>query len=127
MNSTINILDHSYNPYRFAFNSQEKTDEIAGAGNHNTALFWEYDTRTGRRWNRDPKPTVGISDYGCFANNPIFNEDILGDNIDDYKLNSKAGEISKIRTTDDKTDNLYAQGEDGNIDTKKVLLFKKAS
>jgi hypothetical protein len=37
--------------YRYGFNGQEKSDEIAGEGNHNTAEFWEYDTRTGRRWN----------------------------------------------------------------------------
>ena len=43
--------------YRFGFNGQEKVDEIAGAGNHTTAEFWEYDTRLGRRWNRDPEPT----------------------------------------------------------------------
>ena len=27
------------NGYRFGFNGQEKTDEIAGAGNHTTALY----------------------------------------------------------------------------------------
>jgi hypothetical protein len=37
--------------YRYGFNGQEKVDEISGVGNHNTALFWEYDTRLGRRWN----------------------------------------------------------------------------
>jgi hypothetical protein len=65
--------------YRFGFNSQEKTDEISGSGNHNTALFWEYDTRLGRRWNRDPKPNPSVSDYACFINNPIWNTDVLGD------------------------------------------------
>jgi len=40
--------------YRFGFNTQERTDEIAGLGNHNTALFWEYDTKLGRRWNLYP-------------------------------------------------------------------------
>lgn len=65
--------------FRYGFNGQEKTDEISGSGNHNTALFWEYDTRTGRRWNLDPKPTVGISDYACFNDNPIWNTDVNGD------------------------------------------------
>jgi len=67
--------------YRFGFNAQEKTDEIAGTGNHNTALFWEYDTRTGRRWNLDPKPTVGISDYTVFLGNPIRFNDPNGDAV----------------------------------------------
>lgn len=65
--------------YRYGFNGQEKTDEISGSGNHNTAIFWEYDTRLGRRWNVDPKTVVGISDYACFFNNPITNTDINGD------------------------------------------------
>ena len=67
--------------YRFGFNGQERDDEVAGAGNTNTAMFWEYDTRLGRRWNLDPKPNPSISDYACFANNPIMNVDILGDSL----------------------------------------------
>lgn len=44
-------------------------------------MFWEYDTRTGRRWNQDPKPNPSISNYATFANNPIVYRDILGDSI----------------------------------------------
>ena len=79
--SVVFIFGYSYIPYRFAFNGQEKTDEIAGAGNHNTAEFWEYDTRIGRRWNLDPKPTFGISDYAAFLNSPIWFSDLLGDTV----------------------------------------------
>jgi RHS repeat-associated protein len=61
--------------YRFGFNTQEKDDEIYGAGNSITAEFWEYNTRLGRRWNLDPKPLQGISQYACFGNNPISNID----------------------------------------------------
>ncbi|MDD3876001.1 MAG: hypothetical protein PHT69_05235 [Bacteroidales bacterium] len=64
--------------YRFGFNSQEKTDEIAGTGNHNTAEFWEYDTRTGRRWNIDPIVKYNESGYATFANNPIWFTDPNG-------------------------------------------------
>ncbi len=67
--------------FRYSFNSQEKTDEIAGAGNHTTALFWEYDTRLGRRWNLDPKPNTSKSGYAAFANNPIFFVDVNGDTL----------------------------------------------
>jgi YD repeat-containing protein len=67
--------------YKYGMNGQEKTDEIAGAGNHTTAEFWEYDTRLGRRWNVDPKPIIGISEYACFNNNPIWFSDALGDTI----------------------------------------------
>jgi len=63
--------------YRYSINGQEKTPEIAP--NTTTALFWEYDSRIGRRWNLDPKPMIGISDYSVFMNNPIKYLDALGD------------------------------------------------
>ncbi len=67
--------------YRYSFNTQEKVDEVYGKGNLNTALFWEYDTRLGRRWNLDPKPNPSISDYACFANSPLINTDEKGDTL----------------------------------------------
>jgi hypothetical protein len=73
------------NGYRFGFNGQEKTDEVYGKGNLNTALFWEYDTRLGRRWNQDPKPNPSISNYAAFANNPIWFTDVLGDTAAVFK------------------------------------------
>jgi RHS repeat-associated protein len=69
----------STSKYRYGFGGQEKSNEIKGDGNSYTAMFWEYDPRIGRRWNLDPKPTVGISQYSAFNNNPIFNSDPLGD------------------------------------------------
>ena len=65
--------------YRYGFNSHEKSNEIAGEGNHTTALFGEYDTRLGRRWNPDPKPNAGVSIYSLVDNNPIWRNDILLD------------------------------------------------
>jgi hypothetical protein len=77
------IGERTYDPvkpfYRFGFNTQEKTFELNR--DHYTAKFWEYDARLGRRWNVDPKPTVGISDYVVFLNNPIINTDWLGDSL----------------------------------------------
>jgi hypothetical protein len=67
--------------YRYGFNGQEKDNEIAGVGNHNTALFWEYDTRLGRRWNLDPKPNASVSFYTTFENNPIRFSDVFGDTL----------------------------------------------
>ncbi len=65
--------------YRYGFNAQEKVDEISGSGNHNTAEFWEYDTRLGRRWNLDPKPVEWESGYAVNRNNPIWYDDPEGD------------------------------------------------
>lgn len=81
--------------YRFGFNGQEKDDEVAGAGNTNTAMFWEYDTRLGRRWNLDPKPNPSISDYACFANNPI---EICDPNGDSTWTTQKGNQLT-INTT----------------------------
>ena len=44
-------------------------------------MFWEYDGRIGRRWNLDPKSTIGVSDYSCLGNSPIWHNDPLGDKI----------------------------------------------
>ncbi len=65
--------------YRYAFNGQERDDDVAGDGNTNTALFWEYDTRLGRRYNLDPKPVAWESLYAVNKDNPIWMSDPLGD------------------------------------------------
>ena len=33
----------------YGFNGQEKDDEVAGEGNSYTAMYWQYDSRIGRR------------------------------------------------------------------------------
>jgi RHS repeat-associated protein len=68
--------------YRYGFNGQEKDNEILGNGNSYTAEYWQYDSRLGRRWNLDPKPFKGISDYACFINNPVLFNDPDGDVVD---------------------------------------------
>ncbi len=94
--------------YRFGFDNQERTDEISGAGNHTTALFWEYDTRLGRRWNLDPKPQVSVSDYSVLSDNPLMNLDILGD---------------KVTTTVER----YKTMKDGTEKKPKRFSFRKAN
>ena len=64
--------------YRFGFNGQEQDDEVYGNGNLNTAMFWEYDTRLGRRWNIDPITYPWHSSYVVFNGNPIAFTDLLG-------------------------------------------------
>jgi hypothetical protein len=63
--------------YRNGFNGQEKSDDVT-AGNY-TAKYWEYDSRIGRRWNRDPVLNISESGYACFGNNPIYYSDPNGD------------------------------------------------
>jgi RHS repeat-associated protein len=83
---------------RYGFNSQEKDDEIASSGSINTAMFWEYDTRLGRRWNIDPKPTIGYSDYSAFLNNPIVYTDPMGDKVKNGYEKSKANAEKNLET-----------------------------
>jgi len=65
----------------FGFNGQLKDNEVYGEGDAYTAEFWEYDARLGRRWNRDPKPIFGVSDYAAFKDNPIMYVDPMGDSV----------------------------------------------
>lgn len=45
-------------------------------------MYWEYDTRLGRRWNRDHVVKPWQSPYATFSGNPIWKIDPNGD--DDY-------------------------------------------
>lgn len=99
--------------YQFGFNTQEKVDEISGSGNHNTALFWEYDTRLGRRWNLDPKPIVGVSDYAVMNLNPIMYSDVKGDSADFYNRQGK-----KVGTDGIDDKKAYIQNDNGKKDFK---------
>lgn len=68
------ILHIAENIHPSGFNGQERDDELAGVGNFNTALYWEYDTRLGRRWNVDPLNSKypHKSPYEAYNNNPIY-------------------------------------------------------
>jgi hypothetical protein len=101
--------------YRFGYNTQEKTDEISGPGNHNTATFWEYDPRLGRRWNLDPVVKPWESLYACLSDNPILMVDPDGN--DDY-FNGE-GRLIKQTNTGSK---IFIQTATGNIDYSKLPM-----
>jgi hypothetical protein len=108
------------------FNGQERDDELAGVGNFNTALYWEYDTRLGRRWNVDPKSVErdSLTPYNTFRLNPIINTDPWGDLDDDYSVD-KSGHIELVKKTKDKSDKIYAKDVKGKIDFNKSLELDK--
>ncbi|MCX6145703.1 MAG: hypothetical protein NTW25_00410 [Candidatus Kapabacteria bacterium] len=87
----MSISDRSWQgtSYRYGYNAQEKSLEIDASGNHHTAEFWEVNNASLRRWNRDPKPVVGISEYSIFGNNPIKFKDLLGDSVHSDEKNFK--------------------------------------
>ena len=73
--------NYSSPSYRYGFQGQEKDDEVKGSGNSYTAEFWQYDSRVGKRWNRDPivkKHESPYATYATFANNPIWFRDLYG-------------------------------------------------
>jgi hypothetical protein len=72
------------------------------------SVFWEYDTRLGRRWNLDPVKKPWQSDYVCFSNSPIWKVDPDGD--DDF-FNSE-GKLIKQTNTGTK---IYIQTASGNV------------
>ena len=63
---------NSKSSFRYAFNNQEKDDEISGTGNSYAVDYWYYDPRLGRRWNIDQVVKYSLSPYSCFAVNPIL-------------------------------------------------------
>jgi len=66
--------------YRYGFNTQKKDDDVAGDGNSYTAVFWQYDSSLGIRFNLDPVIKDWESPYACFSDNPMYFTDIKGDN-----------------------------------------------
>jgi len=86
-------------------------------------LFWEYDTRLGRRWNLDPKPQISISDYAAFGNSPIGYTDLLGDSK--YKLNKSTGDISLSEKNKDDNDQIYSEDGKKNLQLSKGILQSK--
>ncbi|MGQ3012584.1 MAG: hypothetical protein ACT6QS_02660 [Flavobacteriales bacterium] len=93
MNITDTLIcdPDSLSAYRFGFNGQMKDNEVVGLdGTSYTAEFWQYDPRVARRWNLDPKPTIGISSYAVFENFPTVFSDPLGDRIKGTRKEKKA-------------------------------------
>ena len=73
------MIARSFSPtYRYGMTSQEKDFEIT-EGVY-TADFWEYDSRSGRRWNIDPLAYKypNVSPYSTFNNSPILYNDPTG-------------------------------------------------
>jgi RHS repeat-associated protein len=110
--------------YKYGFNGMEKDDEVKGDGNSYTAQFWEYDTRLGRRWNRDPKPNPSISEYACFANNPILFSDPEGDTI---RIPNKGDRKAVLKMINHLSVEQYTTDKKGNLKVVEGKTNKKGS
>lgn len=127
-NTYVQICNTGVDKYEFGFNGQMKTNEIAGTGNHNTAVFWEYDTRLARRWNLDSKSNPWESRYSVMGGNPILNKDVLGDKF----LNGHTGTLSMARNDRAKAQEYYDKAKDkyqslidNNGDKKEIAKARK--
>jgi len=79
--------------YRYSHNSHEKEDALFKGAQ--SAEYWMYDSRIGRRWEMDPIMDETMSPYACFANSPIFYDDPEGlkPGGDDKKSNKVKNEV----------------------------------
>jgi hypothetical protein len=66
------------NSYRYSINGQEIESDLNK--NITTALYWEYDSRIGRRWNLEPLASQfpELTPYATNNNNPILFDDPNG-------------------------------------------------
>ena len=123
----------SASSYRYGFNGQEKDDEVSGNGNTNTAMYWEYDNRLGRRWNIDPefKQFPNESPYVAFHNNPILYNDPLGDmpSNPDKAVNKfqKKVEAAMGKNKDLKLEDAIKNVNDGLSDKDKYTTYKNGN
>ena len=93
--------------YRYSINGQEKENDFNE--NITTALYWEYDSRTVKRWNIDPKQKIYESPYLCFSGNPVLLSDPNGDQAGDPPAKSLT-----IPLSPDKIDNkIWTPVKDG--------------
>ena len=87
----------SISKYRYSINGQEKESEINE--DITTALFWQYDSRIGRRWNIDPVNNIYESPYLCFSGNPIMLVDYNGDEAFDNSKPKKKKASNGVTAT----------------------------
>lgn len=96
--------------YRFAFNGQEKDNEVYGEANSYTSDYWQYDPRLGRRWEIDPmtQSYPWQSPYATFNNSPVWLCDPAGLQADGGGGDPKTGQI---------TATVYFRLDPGELDT----------
>ncbi len=91
--------------YRYGYQGSEQDNDLSGAGNSYTTFYRELDPRLGRWMSYDPKPRAWESPFASMGNNPICNNDILGDEFDpksdkhikkiETKINTRKEEVNK--------------------------------
>ncbi|GAA4450445.1 hypothetical protein GCM10023092_06310 [Rurimicrobium arvi] len=117
----VQVCNKNTDKYEFGFNGQMKSNDIAGIGNFNTAEFWEYNTRTGRRQNLDPVVQISMSDYSVFRGNPILNSDIKGNTPDPSTHTASDGSVIAVYNDGDKGVYKHSNNKDGSVPNKSQI------
>lgn len=104
--------------YKYGMNGQMKEGEtFEGAY---SAEFWGYDSRLGRRWEMDPVVKPWESPYACFANNPVYYNDIKGDEATGHGDKGK-GKVTPVDNTPPKMEGYIAD----EVTVKPPTVFEK--
>ena len=86
--------------YRYGYQGSEMDDEVKGQrGTSYTTHFRQLDPRIGRWLSYDPKATAWESPYVSMGNNPILNNDPLGDTLIGMSKRSAARTMDIIKNT----------------------------
>jgi len=114
--------------YRYSINGQEVEFDLNK--NITSALYWEYDSRIGRRWNVDPLTShhkqIGLSPYNAFSNNPIQYFDPKGMIWEDPKDAKRLNKFINDRIESINKDNteIQAQIDKGGLSEKKLAKLQ---
>jgi hypothetical protein len=113
--------------YRYSHNSHEKEDALFKGAQ--SAEYWMYDSRIGRRWEMDPLAYEWQSPYAAFNNSPLYFADPLGLKGDDKNKagdtrTNKDGTVDTHNGTDfQKTPVGQAQSPDHALDLNEVEVY----
>ena len=110
------LMDGSSSGNKYTFNSHELNEELGV--NLNFTKFRTYDPAIGRWWQIDPKPAVSNSSYSFVNNNPIGQNDILGDTLRAVNPVSAKRSLALIQSSfgvvnSTKVSSLFKLGKDG--------------
>jgi hypothetical protein len=115
---------HNNDFYCYQYQSSEADVEISGHNSHFTTYYRELDTRIARWWSIDPKFSPFESPYVSMGNNPIRNNDVLGDVFDDKSKEAIAKHKESTQQKLDKAKGDLSKLTEEQVEERKLLEFQ---